>query len=178
MQKELPMRVMLMAICHGVLAFALMTTGCSKSDDSKDASTEVDPEEDDDLASFTLKLENSSSSLTAVATSLTAKLGGVDLIADCAGDAPPGNCLDLGRAPDPDFWVNSGCNDDIAQCTTANTEFFELIDPTAANVVLNSQGRSIEPVSLQRLESIFLTMMRAMQSSAITLHQAFALAFL
>ena len=119
------------------LAIAAITaiTGCSQ--DEKD-------DKQKGLASFKVQLKNSASSLTANATSLTAKLGGVDLIADCAGDQPPGNCLEIGRSPDPDIWINAGCNNDIAQCTTSNTEFFELIDPTAANTVLNSQGRSIE----------------------------------
>lgn len=122
------------------LAIAAITSisGCSK--DEKD-------EKDDKqkgLVSFKVQLKNSGSSLTVAATSLKAKLGGVDLLADCAGDQPPGNCLAIGRSPDPDIWINAGCNNDMAQCTTSNTEFFELIDPTAANTVLNSQGRSIE----------------------------------
>jgi hypothetical protein len=119
------------------LAIAAITaiTGCSK--DEKD-------DKQKGLASFKVQLKNSASSLTVAATSLKAKLGGVDLVADCAGDQPPGNCLEIGRSPDPDIWINAGCNNDIAQCTTSNTEFFELIDPAAANTVLNSQGRSIE----------------------------------
>jgi hypothetical protein len=119
------------------LAIAAITSisGCSK--DEKD-------DKQKGLASFKVQLKNSASSLTANATSLTAKLGGVDLVADCAGDQPPGNCLEIGRSPDPDIWINAGCNNDMAQCTTSNTEFFELIDPAAANTVLNSQGRSIE----------------------------------
>jgi hypothetical protein len=119
------------------LAIAAVTaiSGCSK--DEKD-------DKQKGLASFKVQLKNSASSLTVAATSLTAKLGGVDLVADCAGDQPPGNCLDIGRSPDPDIWINAGCNNDMAQCTTSNTEFFELIDPAAANTVLNSQGRSIE----------------------------------
>jgi hypothetical protein len=119
------------------LAIAAITaiTGCSQ--DEKD-------DKQKGLASFKVQLKNSASSLTVAATSLKAKLGGVDLVADCAGDQPPGNCLEIGRSPDPDIWINAGCNNDIAQCTTSNTEFFELIDPAAANTVLNSQGRSIE----------------------------------
>ncbi len=113
--------------------------------------------DDSDQASFKVQLSNSSATLRlATATSLTAKLGGVDLIADCAGDAPPGNCLEVDREPDPDIWVNEGCNDDIAQCTTENTEFFELIDPTAANTTLNSQGRSIEPGTFTKVRIYFL----------------------
>ena len=112
-----------------------------------------------DSGGFKVQLNNASSlrasslsSLTtpllqglSAATSLAAKLGGVDLLSDCTGGNPPGTCLDSGIAPDPDIWINAGCNNDIAQCTTSNTEFFELIDPTAANVILSSQGRSIEP---------------------------------
>lgn len=118
-----------------VLFSASIFSACSKDDKTPHTAT----------AAFKVQLKNAAQGLVlADATSLTAKLGGVDLLADCTGDQPPGTCLELGRAPDPDIWVNAGCNDDIAQCTTANTQFFELIDPTAANTVLNSQGRSIE----------------------------------
>lgn len=131
-------KIFLTIACLFITAITAIS-GCSK--DEKDEENEKQK----GLASFKVQLKNSaSSSLTANATSLTVKLGGVDLIADCAGDQPPGNCLDIGRAPDPDIWINAGCNNDIAQCTTSNTEFFELINPTAANTVLNSQGRSIE----------------------------------
>jgi len=129
------------------LSLVIIASGCSKKDDKKD---------EEELAAFKVQLKNSGSSLNATATSLTAKLGGVDLIADCAGDAPPGNCLELGRSPDPDIWVNDGCNGDISQCTTTNTEFFELIDPTAANAVLNSQGRSIEAGTFTKVRIYFL----------------------
>jgi hypothetical protein len=130
-------------------------TGTGTDDDASD--DDADDDAGADKASFKVQLNNSSAALAlTTATSLTAKLGGVDLIADCAGDAPPGNCLELGRAPDPDIWVNGGCSDDIAQCTTANTEFFELIDPTAANTVLNSQGRSIEAGVFTKVRIYFL----------------------
>ena len=117
------------------LVFATAISSCSK-DENKDNKNAT--------ASFKVQLKNSAASLALTSASLTAKLGGVDLIADCAGDQPPGNCLELGRSPDPDIWVNAGCNNDIAQCTTSNTDFFELINPAAANAVLNSQGRSID----------------------------------
>jgi hypothetical protein len=117
-----------------VLASVAVYSSCSIEDKDKDKK----------YAAFKVQLNSTGSSLALAATSLTAKLGGVDLIADCAGEQPPGTCLDDDRNPDPDIWVNAGCNNDIAQCTTANTEFFELIDPTAANTILNSQGRSVE----------------------------------
>ena len=123
------------ATLSAALVFATAVSGCSKDDKE---------ESKNGTASFKVQLKNSAASSALTATSLTAKLGGVDLIADCAGDQPPGNCLELGRSPDPDIWVNAGCNNDIAQCTTSNTDFFELINPAAANTVLNSQGRSIE----------------------------------
>jgi hypothetical protein len=123
------------ATLSAVLVFSAAISGCSK-DDEKDNKNGT--------ASFKVRLKNSAASAALTATSLTAKLGGVDLVADCAGDQPPGNCLALGRSPDPDIWVNAGCNNDMAQCTTSNTDFFELINPAAANAVLNSQGRSIE----------------------------------
>lgn len=130
--------------------FALVSvvalSGCDKDDD-----------EDEDKGSAAFKVQLSSgTTLALAATSLTAKLGGVDLIADCAGDQPPGNCLELNKAPDPDIWVNGGCNGDIAQCTTSNTEFFELINPAAANAVLNSQGRSIEPGTFTKVRIYLL----------------------
>ena len=115
-----------------------------------------DKDEEKKKAAFKVQLKSSASPLALAATSLTAKLGGVDLIADCAGDQPPGTCLDDDRNPDPDIWVNGGCNDDIAQCTTANTEFFELINPTAANTVLNSQGRSVETGVYTKVRIYFL----------------------
>lgn len=133
--------------------------GCSSTSSSSEASG------DSSSAGFKVQL-SAGSGLSAVnkqkplaatpATSLTAKLGGVDLLAECTGGNPPGTCLDSGLDPDPDIWVNSGCNDDIAQCTTSNTEFFELIDPTAANVTLNSQGRSIEPGTFTHVRIYFL----------------------
>jgi hypothetical protein len=116
-------------------------------------------------ASFKVQLSDSSSltalsnetrTMMAPATSLAAKLGGVDLLAECTGGNPPGNCLDLDRDPDPDIWVNEGCHDDIAQCTTLNTEFFELINPDEANAVLNSQGRSIETGTFTHVRVYFL----------------------
>ena len=125
--------------------YAAAFSGCSKDDDK-----------DEPKAAFKVQLNNSAFSFTQAATSLTAKLGGVDLIADCAGNSPPGNCLELGNNPDPDIWVNAGCNDDIAQCTTANTQFFELINPAAANTVLNSQGRSIDIGTFTKVRIYFL----------------------
>lgn len=137
-------------IFRSLPALALMGAflgGCS-SDSNGDS--------DSDKAAFKVQLSNSDSLLSlskrilpsfktlAAATSLTAKLGGVDLLAECTGGNPPGTCIDDGLAPDPDIWVNAGCDDDIAQCTTSNTEFFELIDPSAANTELNSQGRDID----------------------------------
>lgn len=130
------MKVTKFSVAVNLALVAIATiSSCSKNDKDQDKKN---------LASFKVQLKNSASSLAGAATSLTAKLGGVDLIADCAGDQPPGNCLELGRSPDPDIWINAGCNDDIAQCTTSNTEFFELINPTTANTVLGSQGRSID----------------------------------
>jgi hypothetical protein len=117
------------------LVYATFISACSK-DEKKDKQI--------GSASFKVQLKNSAAALSFSATSLEAKLGGVDLIADCAGDHPPGNCLELGKIPDPDIWINSGCNNDIAQCTSSNTEFFALINPAAANTVLNSQGRTID----------------------------------
>lgn len=128
----------ILAIFSVALVTATFLSACSKDEEK---------EKDNGKATFKVQLKNAAPAPAlglAATTSLTAKLGGVDLIADCAGDQPPGNCLEIGRSPDPDIWVNAGCNDDIAQCTTANTQFFELIDPTAANAVLNSQGRTIE----------------------------------
>ncbi len=52
--------------------------------------------------------------------------------------------------------MNAGCNNDIAQCTTSNTEFFELIDPAVANTELNSQGRSIEVGTFTHVRVYFL----------------------
>ena len=128
------------------LAGAAIYSSCSIEDKDKDKKK----------AAFKVQLKSSATSLNLAATSLTAKLGGVDLIADCAGEQPPGTCLDDDRAPDPDVWVNAGCNDDIAQCTTANTEFFELINPTAANAVLNSQGRTVETGVYTKVRIYFL----------------------
>ena len=143
-------------VFRSLSAFALIGAflgGCSK----KSSTTST--------ASFKVQLSNANSlrslsdgltPMVALATSLTAKLGGVDLIAECAGDTPPGTCLDSGLAPDPDIWVNQGCNNDISQCTTSNTEYFELIDPTAANTELNSQGRSIEPGTFTKVRIYLL----------------------
>ncbi len=78
------------------------------------------------------------------ATSLRAKLAGVDLLNECTNSAPPGNCLEQDKSPDPDIWVNAGCSGNMAECNDTNTQFFELIDPSAANTELNSQGLSIE----------------------------------
>jgi hypothetical protein len=129
----------------GLLLGTFLISGCNKSDSSGSTRGQ---------ASFKVQLSASPAlssvarsgdlSVMAAATSIQAKLGGVDLIADCAFPNPPGTCLENGRLPDPDIWVNEGCHDDIAQCTELNTEFFELINPTAANATLNSQGRSIE----------------------------------
>jgi hypothetical protein len=127
--------------------YVAVFSGCSKDDDK---------DKDKPKAGFKVQLKNSAVSLTQSTTSLTAKLGGVDLIADCAGNSPPGNCIELGLNPDPDIWVNAGCNDDIAQCTTSNTEFFELINPTVANAVLNSQGRSIDIGTFTKVRIYFL----------------------
>lgn len=123
------------ALVFAVILSAVTLSNCSKEEkeDKKNGS-----------ASFKVQLKNSSAGLNLSATSLEAKLGGVDLISDCAGEQPPGNCLELGKNPDPDIWINAGCNNDIAQCSSSNTEFFELINPNAANVVLNSQGRTID----------------------------------
>ena len=116
-------------------------------------------------ASFKVQLNNSASlysiiqpmaEIFSAATSITAKLGGVDILADCTGGNPPGTCLSSNRSPDPDIWVNEGCNNDIAQCTTSNTQFFELIDPTAANTILNSQCRSIETGTYTHVRIYFL----------------------
>lgn len=145
------------------LAVFFSAVGCKKNNDDNETSDTAETEsaagEDDDdstKASFTVQLNSTGASLLGLATSLTAKLGGVDLIADCAGDAPPGNCLELGLTPDPDIWINEGCNDDIAKCTTSNTEFFELIDVDAANTILNSQGRSISPGTFTKVRIYFL----------------------
>lgn len=133
-------------ISVAVLVSASAILGCSKDEKNEAKAT----------AAFKVQLNNKAASLALATTSLTAKLGGVDLLADCTGDQPPGTCLTQGRAPDPDIWVNAGCNDDIAQCTTANTEFFELINPTAANTLLNSQGRSIEVGVYTKVRIYFL----------------------
>jgi hypothetical protein len=132
---------------YATLAFIFVAFGCSKN--SKKSSGQG-------TASFKVQLNNSATELALATTSLTAKLGGVDLLADCTGDQPPGNCIELGRSPDPDIWVNAGCSNDIAQCTTSNTEFFELINPDAANAVLNSQGRSIEAGVYTKVRIYFL----------------------
>ncbi len=137
-----------------IILGSILFFGCNKS---KDSSTKSLP-----TANFKVHLNNSTTTqissikTLSVATSLRAKLGGVDLLNECTNGAPPGDCLDLGKAPDPDIWVNAGCNDDIAQCTTSNTQFFELIDPTAANTELNSQGRSIEVGTFTHVRVYFL----------------------
>ncbi len=54
----------------------------------------------------------------------------------------------------PTLETNEGCNDDIAQCTTSNTEFFELIDPPPQIPELSSQGRSIDPGTFTQSQNL------------------------
>lgn len=135
------------------LALASLLASCSNKDSDEGSKAK---------ASFKVQLGATSLNLSsankpfAVATSIEAKLGGVDLLNECTGGNPPGDCLDLGKDPDPDIWVNQGCNGDIAACTTANTQFFELVNPTAANTELNSQGRSIEVGTFTHVRVYFL----------------------
>ncbi len=153
---------------------AALSYGCGKKSDTTSTSKD---------ASFKVKLANESLDLgvgLTTVTSIGAKLGGVDLIADCAGDTPPGDCLELGLSPDPDIWVNEGCDGDLAQCTTSNTAYFELVDPSAANTALNSQGRSIEAGTFTKVRIYLLnnddgSHLPAMSSKIATLGQMFQL---
>ncbi len=62
-------------------------------------------------ANFKVQLDNLATPLIdagflpMAASSLRAKLGGVDLLNECTNGAPPGNCIAQGKDPDPDIWV-------------------------------------------------------------------------
>lgn len=167
-------KLMFVPVLAAVIS-AISLSGCKKDDDKDDDKTEntdtgsgtgtgsntatgtgSNTDTTETKSAFKVQLKNSAAALTSVAASITAKLGGVDLLEECTGDQPPGDCLKQGKAPDPDIWVNAGCDNDIAKCTTSNTEFFELIDPTAANTVLNSQGRSIDAGVFTKVRIYFL----------------------
>jgi hypothetical protein len=138
---------LVLATFAAVMIAAAALSGCSKKEYEEETAENQDNEvrEDEPKTTIKIQMNNSSTSNGRPPTSITAKFAGVDLIADCAINQPPEKCSELGRSPDPDIWINAGCDDDISKCTAANTEFFELVNPAAANAVLNSQGRSIEP---------------------------------
>jgi len=130
-----------------LVMFALLGSACG----TKTGTARVQLDNSAVLQSNILKGTGAAASLTTV--QFGAKLAGVDLVQDMANGSP---VLDVDGEPDPDIFVHPDCNGDIAGCESRLNSYFELIDPTAANAVLNSQGRSVEVGTYKYVRLYFL----------------------